>query len=53
MQIFLYERQSIEEISKLQSLPDKDWDNKLIDEKHKEHDKYTHMINLFFESIGM
>lgn len=47
----LNERHVIQEIEKLQSQTEVN--RELLDAKHLEWDRYKHMIDLFFEAIGM
>ena len=53
LQLFLNKQQAVNEIEQLQSLPQSDWNYPLIETKHKEWDRYEHMIDLFFKSINL
>jgi len=53
LQLFLNKHQLIKEIGVLQSMPSEKWDHALIKAKHEEWDKYEHMIDIFFLSIGL
>lgn len=59
LQLFLNKHKIVAEIEKLQSVkdfPSREEESRhraIIDAKHKEWDKYEHMIDLFFEGIGM
>ena len=53
LQLFLNKYQVVNEIGELQSKPHGEWNISLIEAKHKEWDKYEHMIDLFFKSINM
>jgi hypothetical protein len=53
LQIFLNKYKIIQEIDELQSKTHAEWNEPLIDAKHKEWDRYEHMIDLFFQSINL
>jgi len=53
LQLFLNEYQVKAKIAELQAKPQVEWDEKVIDVLHKEWDRYTHMINLFFEAVKL
>lgn len=53
LQLFLCKQHVVKEIEELQSKPQSEWNQSLIDSKHKEWDRYEAMINLFFESINL
>ena len=53
LQLFLNKQQVVSEISTLQTKPTAEWDEKLIKAKHEEWDRYEHLIDLFFKSVGI
>lgn len=53
LQLFLNKQQVVKEIEELQSKPQAEWNHSLIDAKHKEWDRYEHMIDLFFQSVNL
>ena len=53
LQLFLNKQHVVKEIEELQSKPQSEWNHSLIDSKHKEWDRYEHMIDLFFQSVNL
>lgn len=53
LQLFLNKQHVVKEIEELQSKPQNEWNHSLIDSKHKEWDRYEHMIDLFFQSVNL
>jgi len=53
LQLLLNKQQVVKEIEELQSKPQSEWNQSLIDAKHKEWDRYEDMIDLFFLSINL
>ena len=53
LQLFLNKQHVVKEIEELQSKPHSEWNYSLIDAKHKEWDRYEHMIDLFFQSVNL
>lgn len=53
LQLFLNKQHVVKEIEELQSKPQSEWNNSLIEAKHKEWDRYEHMIDLFFQSVNL
>ena len=54
LQLFLNKQQIVKEITELQSFEKRtEQIEVLIKSKHDELDKYEHLIDLFFKSVGM
>lgn len=53
LQLFLNKQHVVKEIEELQSKPATEWNHSLIESKHKEWDRYEHMIDLFFQSVNL
>ena len=53
LQLFLNKQHVLREIEEIQSKQDSEWDNILLKSKHEEWDRYEHLIDLFFNSIGL
>jgi len=54
LQLFLNKQQIVKEITELQSFEKRtEQIEVLIKSKHDEWDKYEHLIDLFFKSVGM
>lgn len=54
LQLFLNKQQIVKELTDLQSFEKRSEEiEALIKSKHDEWDKYEHLIDLFFKSVGM
>ena len=53
LQLFVNKSLVAKEIEKLQKGPHTGWNEELINAKHEELDRINHMVDLFFDHIGM
>ena len=53
LQLFLNKFTVRQQIEEIQSKPDTEWDKTKLDALHAEWDRTEHLIELFFESVGL